>query len=96
MRITVARVGHIEVTPDMADVVDAAEDALLTAPDVEIYQRLGVLVRVTRDEARKIRGLRRPRRAPLVSPVPDPHLRELFARSAWWSKTYKSGDVPSF
>jgi len=82
----------IEVTPDMAAVIDAAERALRESPEIEIYQRMGSLVRVTRDGLPKTRGLRRPVRAPMISPLPDGHLRELASRSAYWFKSSEHGD----
>ena len=77
----------------MAEVVDAAEKALLSDSDVEIYQRISLLVRVTRDHAHRIKGVQRPRRAPMIAHIPDPHLREQLSRCAWWFRTDKNGNV---
>lgn len=54
-----------------------------TSPDIELWQRTGLLVRVVRDSASS-RGIVRPAGAPSIATVPRGHLRELASRVAAW------------
>lgn len=85
----------IMVRPSIPAVVDEAVTALAAAPDVEIYQRATVLVRVERDRGRARKGIERAAGAPVIAPIPLPSLRELMARAANWVKMTESGPKPS-
>lgn len=74
----------IEVTTNIAAVVDAAEAALVAA-ELGVYQRSGLLVRVVED-APAPPGLRRPQGAPGITQVPDAALTQLCATAARWLK----------
>jgi len=75
---------EIAVTADMAEVVDAAQDALLQTGG--IYQRAGQLVRVTYDPSSKPRWLQRPPRAPVLEAYSVEALREQMAKAATWRR----------
>ena len=76
---------EIAITVDVKAVVDAAEKALVDA-GVELYQRAGILVRVVRDGARRIRGVQRALGAPTIQPLPEARLMELMAETAEWTR----------
>ena len=82
---------QILVTPDVAHVVDQAEAVLIKSCRTLVYERGGVLVRVVRAGGRRIRGLRRPPRAPRAESLSDPSLFELLGRYAVWIKVDERG-----
>lgn len=84
---------QIQVTADMSDVVSKAEAALLASKSVEIYQRLGALVRIVRDGARSMTALQRSPRPPGIEPLPEANLRELLSRSAYWQRVEQDGET---
>lgn len=85
---------EIIVRPELAEVVDEAERALLADLKREIYTRGGLLVRIIRDGACKVPGLTRTVGAPLIVPVREPWLREQLDRAARWvaRKPSQSGE----
>ena len=80
----------IEIRPDVADVVDEAEQAILNS-GVELYQRLGSLVRVMRDGGRQLKALQRPARAPTLQVLPTDSLFEEASRAAVWIVVTEKG-----
>ena len=82
---------RIWVTTDVAHIVDQAEALLIKSCRTLVYERGGVLVRVVRDGGRRIRGLRRPPRAPRSESISDPSLFELLGRYAVWIKVQERG-----
>lgn len=64
---------QIVAGPDIHPAVDAAEEALLARPDLDLYQRSGQLVRVVRTPA-----------GPSIAPAPVDHLTELLSRASRW------------
>jgi hypothetical protein len=82
----------ITVSTDEPRVVDEAIAALVST-EAPIFQRGGMLVRVTRDES-AITGAARPKHAPVITPVPLPRLRELLAGAAVWMCSRRVGGEP--
>src|SRR5215475_11384594 len=80
---------RIVISTDIQLVVDQAQAALLALPGPQIYQRGGILVRVTR-EGCEVPGLTRPPGVPRITDVPDPYLMELMARAADWFRADRS------
>jgi hypothetical protein len=72
---------EITITVREREVNDAAIAALATDPGV--YQRGGVLVRVTSDQRPEARGIRRPA-VPRIEQLPAASLREILADRARW------------
>ena len=72
---------------ELHDVVDAAERALLASAGTEVFQRGGLLVRLTRyqDESAR-RGLKRSAGSLVIRPVETPHLVERLTAAAHWMK----------
>src|SRR5262249_43605783 len=82
----------IEVSTDIEAVVDAAQDALLRLPGPRIFQRGGLLVRITRDGSRSVPGLTRPPGTSVITTLPNAHLTELMTRCAvWWKPNGPGG-----
>ncbi len=72
---------------ELRDVVDAAERALLAAAGTEVFQRGGLLVRLSRAENESAR--RCPRRSAgslVIRPVETPHLVERLTAAAHWMR----------
>ena len=68
-------------------IVDAAETALVSALGDDLFQRGGLLVRLTRLESETARrGLRRAQGSLIIRPVELPHLVELLTVAARWMK----------
>lgn len=78
----------IRITTDIKPTVDAAEDAIMSMPRRNLYQRSGVLVRIARDSAPAAKGHERPPGAIVIKPAPKAYITEMCSRSAtWWSLT---------
>ncbi len=72
---------------ELHDVVDAAEQALLAAAGTEVFQRGGLLVRLSRAENESARRcLRRSAGSLVIRPVETPHLVERLTAAAHWMK----------
>ena len=87
----------IRISPDITEVVDAAEDAILNMPRRNLYQRAGCLVRIARDAQPSARGEKRPAGAMSIKPATIPYLNEMCSRAAtWWrfNKRCKKGEDP--
>lgn len=92
---------RIEIRADVAVVSDEALDILVRDVSSGLYVRAGILVRVVRDNARKVRGLSREAGAPVIEPAPQPWLRDRLSRAAiWWERKGPKGKrralVPSW
>ena len=59
-----------------------------------IFQKGGILIRVTQ-QGRRVRGYRRAPDAPLISPLPEPRLRELMSATAHWVRFSRGRLVPA-
>ena len=81
----------IIVGTEIAAVTDAAESALLATPNSGLFARSRLLVRVTRENARRISGIVRPFGAPAIEPVSVTHLRERLDRAAQWVRLAGDG-----
>jgi hypothetical protein len=76
----------IKITPDIAEVVNQAEQALLALPDgPHVYQRARRLVTITSDVP-PLKWLRRSPDMPLLVEARAPWLREWLGRAALWAK----------
>jgi hypothetical protein len=82
---------QIEITTEEHVVNEAAANAL--GRDLMLYQRGGVLVRITRDASPAAHGVRRPL-GPRIEPLPPALLRERLAANARWVKENGSSDRP--
>jgi hypothetical protein len=72
---------------ELPSIVDAAETALISAIRKELYQRGGLLVRLTRSESETARrGLKRAQGSLVIRPVELPYLVELLTAAASWMK----------
>lgn len=72
---------------ELTEIVDAAERALLAAAGHEIFQRGGLLVRLTRAQSESARrGLRRSSGSLVIRPIEVPHLVERLTAAAHWMK----------
>jgi hypothetical protein len=80
---------EIEITPEIADVADQTEAALLQS-DCPLYQHSRRLVTIARG-VRAPQGLTRPDGLPLISPMTVPRLAEEAARAARFF-TYQEGE----
>jgi putative DNA primase/helicase len=80
----------IVVRKEIAAVTDEAQAALLSFGGGGVHQRARMLVRVLRDDVRKIPGLIRPLGVPVIESISVAHLRELLDRAARWLR--KVGD----
>src|SRR5262249_2281745 len=60
----------------------------------KVFVKGGILVRVLR-EGKRVRGYKRVADAPLISPLPDPRLREFMSDTAVWLKETKNGWKPA-
>lgn len=77
----------IEVRGDLTLVCDEALEILRKDVDSGLYVRAGLLVRVARDNAKKLRGLSRDAGAPVIEHVPLAWLRDRLGRTAgWWER----------
>lgn len=79
----------IESRECLAEVSDEALGILLKDPSSGLYVRAGMLVRVVRDNARKIRGLSREPGQPVIEPVPLAWLRDRLGRAMRWVRITK-------
>jgi len=69
----------------LPEIVDAAEQALLTSPGESLYQRGGLLVRVIRRDSTTVcSGINRSAGAPIIIPIELPYLVERLTRVASW------------
>jgi hypothetical protein len=76
----------IKITPDIADVADQAEHALIALPGgPHVYQRARQLVTITSDIP-PLKWLRRSPDMPVIVEARPPWLREAFGRAATWVK----------
>lgn len=65
----------------------AAEAAILEHAPGRVFQKIGTLVRVVREGAPRVKGLKRPEGQPVIGLLPEVSLYELAAQSAQW-KSY--------
>lgn len=85
---------RVEVRDDLVVVCDEALGHLVADPDSGLYVRAGMLVRVARDDARRVRGLSRDTGAPVIEPAPLPWLRDRLGRAVlWWKRTPRGKKV---
>ena len=76
----------IRLSPEITEVVDGAEDAILHMPRRNLYQRAGALVRIARDAQPAAKGEQRPPGAISIKPATQAYLTEMCSRAAtWWS-----------
>lgn len=80
----------IRISTDVPRMVDEAEAALLAHPDVQLFQRGRLLVRVVRAAGHDHRKITRPEGSPLIEPMPDAALFEQLARAAEWQRYRKT------
>ncbi len=85
---------EIRITPQVKEVVDAAEDALVANAPGHIYEKAGIVVRVIR-HGRKVRGYKRVPDSPFITALPDGRLLELMSSSAKWKKFTVDGWEPA-
>lgn len=72
---------------ELTEIVDTAERALLAAAGHEIFQRGGLLVRLTRAHSESARrGLKRSSGSLVIRPIEVPHLVERLTAAAHWMK----------
>jgi hypothetical protein len=83
---------EIRLSTDEFRVIEEAEAALAKDPDV--FQRGGMLVRVTREKTPQD-GISRPDGAAVISALPAPNLRERLTRFARFIRTGKDDHVPT-
>lgn len=82
----------IKITPDIAEVADQAEQALIALPDgPHVYQRARRLVTITSDVP-PLKWLRRSPDMPVMLEARAPWLREWLCRAASWAKFDKRSD----
>lgn len=84
---------EIEVRHQLAQMVDEAEQALVNAPDLGVYQRAGILVHLSTGGSR-ITGFRRVDHAPSIAPLKLPALMEKLDRAAHWVQWRYNGGEP--
>lgn len=77
---------EIVVRNELKEVVQEAESALVADENAGIYTRGGILAKVVRDGARKLKGLIRPSGAPVIVPAEIAWVRERLDHSAAWVK----------
>ena len=77
---------EVVVRNELKEVVQEAEAALLANESVGIYTRGGIVVKVVRDGARRLKGLTRPLGAPVIVPAEAAWVRERLDHSALWVK----------
>jgi hypothetical protein len=79
----------IKISPDIADIADQAERALIALPGgPHVYQRARQLVTITSDIP-PLKWLRRSPDMPVIVEARPPWLREAFGRAATWAKLDK-------
>jgi hypothetical protein len=76
---------EIVISTDISDMVDRTESAMLRA-GVGIYQRAGLLVRVTRGPSAQARRIARDADAPAIQAAPKAWVREATSQTARWVK----------
>ena len=81
---------EIEVTPDVAKVVNGGLEALRRS-SIEIYQRFGALVRIEREPAKGIEFLARPPEPPRIGIVSADSMIEYLSEAAYWYVELKDG-----
>lgn len=83
----------IPIDLDVKPVVDASDRAIASKPDLEVFQRGGVLVRVRRDEpdGAPRSSVERDPTSPLIVPIARATLLELVACAAYFEKYTKDG-----
>lgn len=84
---------EIHVRNQLTAVADEAEAALLASPNIEIYVRARMLVRILRTGLRKREGLNRPPLQPVIVPFSSAGLRERLDRAAKWTKWNASANA---
>lgn len=77
---------EIVVRNELKEVVQDAEAALLANESVGIYTRGGIVVKVVRDGARRLKGLTRALGAPIIVPAEAAWVCERLDQSACWVK----------
>ncbi len=84
----------IQVGTSIAEMTDAAEAALVDRPELGVFARGNVLVRVVRDTAQELRWLARAASMPCIVSARPPWLREQLDRAAQWSKASRPAIPP--